>query len=118
MSLEKLKNDLDILIKNLSISSNLWDEVENLGSAYPFNAQYCDVFVFVIVWVDETDILVLSSQDVRGNPFYNNSQHRGNVNEGQLHIKPHNLDKMYDYLVTPENIKQSIIDKFLEPKST
>jgi len=50
--------------------------------------KYCDIFVFVIVWVDEIDILVLSSNEVKSNKYYNDKQHRGNVDEGQLHIKP------------------------------
>ena len=37
MSLEKLKKELDTLANKLSLSTNLWQEVDTLGSAYPFN---------------------------------------------------------------------------------
>ncbi len=37
MSLEKLKNQLDELIEKLTSSQNIWKEVENFGSTYPFN---------------------------------------------------------------------------------
>lgn len=71
----------------------------------------CDIFIFVIVWVDEIDILVLSSNEVKGNKYYNEKQHRGNVGEGQLHIKPNNLSKMCKYITTSLELKQLIISK-------
>ena len=71
----------------------------------------CDIFIFVIVWVDEVDILVLSSNEVKGNKYYNEKQHRGNVGEGQLHIKPNNLSEMYKYITTSLELKQLIISK-------
>jgi hypothetical protein len=88
------------------------------GTKYKFDMNFqqikskcCDIFVFVIVWVDEIDILVLSSQEVKSNKYYNDKQHRGNVDEGQLHIKPNNLGEMYKFLTTPLELKQSIISK-------
>jgi hypothetical protein len=85
----------------------------------PFNMNFqqikpdcCDIFVFIIVWVDEIDILVLSSNDVKNHTSYNDKQHRYSVDEGQLHIKQKNLEEMYEFLVEPENLLRTIKSKY------
>jgi len=47
----------------------------------------CDVFVWVAVWRDKIRYWVLSSREVEANRYYSKGQHRGNVGEGQLHVR-------------------------------
>ena len=51
----------------------------------------CDVFVWVAVWRDTIRYWVLSSQEVETNRHYSPGQHRGNVGEGQLHVRDDNI---------------------------
>ena len=51
----------------------------------------CDVFVWVAVWRDVIRYWVLSSEEVESNPLYSKGQHRGNVGEGQLHMRNDNI---------------------------
>lgn len=57
----------------------------------------CDVFVWVGVWRDLIRYWVLASREVESNRFYSPGQHRGNVGEGQLHVKQDNLAEFKKY---------------------
>lgn len=57
----------------------------------------CDVFVWVAVWRDRVRYWVLSSFEMRENPFFTDKQHRGNVGEGQLHVKETNISEFARY---------------------
>ena len=59
----------------------------------------CDVFVWVGVWRDKIRYWVLPSKEVASNRYYSIGQHRGNVGEGQLHLKRDNVDKFRTYEV-------------------
>lgn len=51
----------------------------------------CDVFVLVAVWRDRIRYWVLSSNEVAASDYYSGGQHRGNVGEGQLHMRQDNI---------------------------
>lgn len=51
----------------------------------------CDVFVWIAVWRDKIRYWVLSSHEVEHHPHYSAGQHRGNVGEGQLHVRQDNI---------------------------
>lgn len=51
----------------------------------------CDVFVWIGVWRDVIRHWVLASKEMESNPYYSSGQHRGNVGEGQLHLKDDNI---------------------------
>jgi hypothetical protein len=53
----------------------------------------CDVFVWVGVWRDVIRYWVLSSDEVAGNKYYSPGQHRGNMGEGQIHVKDDNIQE-------------------------
>jgi hypothetical protein len=72
-----------------------------------------DVFVWIAVWVDQIQLWVLSGKEIKQNRYFNDKQHRGNVVEGQLHIKHNNIKDFDQYLTKPENLKKAIIKKFL-----
>ncbi len=55
---------------------------------------------------------MLSSHEVETNPYYSQGQHRGNVGEGQLHVKQDNIDEFTGYEVKPNMLEQAIRDAF------
>ena len=57
----------------------------------------CDVFIWVGVWRDFIRYWVLASREVESNRYYSPGQHRGNVGEGQLHVKRDNLAEFKKY---------------------
>ena len=68
----------------------------------------CDLFVWVAVWRDVILYWVLSSHEVETNPYYSQGQHRGNVGEGQLHIKQDNIHEFEKYEVKPNKLEEAI----------
>ena len=62
----------------------------------------CHVFVWIGVWRDVIRHWVLTSGEVASNRYYSSGQHRGNVGEGQLHLKRDNIDDFAGY-ETPSN---------------
>lgn len=57
----------------------------------------CDVFVWVGVWRDSIRYWVLAAKEVETNRYYSVGQHRGNVGEGQLHLRHDNTDEFIRY---------------------
>ncbi|WP_448572181.1 hypothetical protein [Trichothermofontia sp.] len=59
----------------------------------------CDVFVWVAVWRDRIRYWVLASKEIEENRYYSKWQHRGNVGEGQLHLRHDNINEFSIYEV-------------------
>jgi hypothetical protein len=57
----------------------------------------CDVFIWVGVWRDVIRYWVLTSDEVANNRYFSKGQHRGNIGEGQLHLKHDNIDEFAKY---------------------
>lgn len=73
----------------------------------------CDVFVWIAVWRDRIRYWVFSSSEVRENQFFTDKQHRGNVGEGQLHVKDTNIATFDRYEVgSGRDILQAIRDAY------
>ena len=70
--------------------------------------RFCDVFVWVAAWRDVIMYWVLSSSEVEKNEHYSRGQHRGNVGEGQLHIKHGNIRDFDSYLFKPNELERAI----------
>jgi len=68
----------------------------------------CDVFVWVAVWRDVIRYWVLSSKEVETHPYYSQGQHRGNVGEGQLHVKQDNIDDFNRYEMKSNKLEEAI----------
>jgi hypothetical protein len=68
----------------------------------------CDVFVWVAVWRDVIRYWVLSSQELEGNRHYSRGQHRGNIGEGQLHVRHDNIAGFIEFEVKPNRLAQAI----------
>ncbi len=68
----------------------------------------CDVYVWVAVWRDVIRYWVLSAHEVKTNQHYSKGQHRGNVGEGQLHVKDDNIHEFDSFEVKPHQLADGI----------
>ncbi len=98
------KNQEPIYIKALAWESKRPFDM-NFQQVKP---RYCDVFVWIGVWRDVIKYWVLPSRDVERNKYYSKGQHRGNVGEGQLHLKHDNIKEFRKYEVQPKDLLKKI----------
>ena len=68
----------------------------------------CDVFVWIAVWRDKIRYWALSSREVTTSQHYSKSQHRGNIGEGQLHIRNDNIADFAKYEAQPARLADAI----------
>lgn len=68
----------------------------------------CDVFIWVGVWRDVIRYWALTSDEVAKNKYFSKGQHRGNVGEGQLHLKHNNIDEFAKYEVKSNRLLEAI----------
>ncbi len=57
----------------------------------------CDVFIWIGVWRDVIRYWILASKEMASNRYFSTGQHRGNVGEGQLHLKDDNIGEFAGY---------------------
>lgn len=74
--------------------------------------RYCDVFVWVGVWRDKIRYWVLAAKEVESNKYYSVGQHRGNVGEGQLHLKNDNILEFTHFEVRSTNLGMAIVGAY------
>jgi hypothetical protein len=72
----------------------------------------CDVFVWIAVWRDVIRYWILSSHELQNDPHYSVGQHRGNVGEGQLHVRQDNIASFKKYEARPDRLAGAIRDAF------
>jgi hypothetical protein len=72
----------------------------------------CDVFVWIAAWRDVIRYWVLSSHELETNPQYSVGQHRGNVGEGQLHVRQDNIASFKQYETRPDRLAGAIREAF------
>lgn len=77
----------------------------------------CDVFVWLGVWRDKIRYWVLASKEVSGNQYYSPGQHRGNVGEGQLHLKRDNIKEFKKYEVRSTDLLRAIRQAYTRQNS-
>ena len=68
----------------------------------------CDVFVWVAVWRDLIRYWVLSSRELESHPEYSQGQHRGNVGEGQLHVRHNNIAQFGQFEAKSNRLGEAI----------
>ena len=78
----------------------------------------CDVFVWIGVWRDVIRYWVLASDEVANNRYYSIGQHRGNIGEGQLHLKQDNIAAFAGYEVRPNELKAAVYAAYQRQKET
>ena len=79
----------------------------------------CDLFVWIAVWRDVIRYWVLASHEVETHPHYSPGQHRGNIGEGQIHIRQDNIDDFREYEVRSnllENAIRAAYDREIEAR--
>lgn len=75
-----------------------------------------DVFLWIGVWRDRIRYWILSSHEVSSNKYFSGGQHRGNVGEGQLHLKHDNIVEFDKFEVLPTEIARAIINAYKRGK--
>ncbi|MEA3463956.1 MAG: hypothetical protein U9R14_02690 [Patescibacteria group bacterium] len=68
-----------------------------------------DVFLWIGIWRDKIRYWILNSEEIKKNKYFSKGQHRGNVGEGQLHLKQDNIAEFKKYEIVSTKIKQGII---------
>jgi hypothetical protein len=92
------RSDEPLFVKALATDSTK-DFWMNFQQAKP---ACCDVFVWIAVWRDKIRYWVLSSYELEHHRDYSPGQHRGNVGEGQLHVRQDNI-KDFEPFEAPSN---------------
>jgi hypothetical protein len=69
----------------------------------------CDVFVWIAVWRDRIKYWVQSSYEVQNNQHYSKGQHRGNVGEGQLHLRQDNIRDFDPFEIPSNRLREAIV---------
>ena len=77
----------------------------------------CDVFIWVAVWRDTIKYWVLSSKEVEKNKYYSKGQHRGNIGEGQLHLKHDNIKEFQKYSSKLNKLLEKITEAYKRQKT-
>lgn len=97
-----------LYVKALSYASKspFWMNFQQIKPAH------CEVFVWMAVWRDVIKYWVLSSDEVLNNKYYSKGQHRGNVGEGQLHIREDNINDFKSYEVKSDKLKEAIVNAY------
>ncbi len=68
----------------------------------------CHVFVWMGVWRDVIRHWVLNSKEVQSSKYYSGGQHRGNVDEGQLHLNRDNISEFQTFEVKAPELLNAI----------
>lgn len=89
------------------------------GSKKPFDMNFqqvkpkcCNVFVWIGVWRDTIKYWALSSKELKNSKYYSKGQHRGNIGEGQLHLKHDNVKEFKKYEVLAKDLLRKIIEAY------
>jgi hypothetical protein len=100
---------------DFGLQAPLYEKALASDSARPFDMNFqqvkpdcCDVFVWVAVWRDRIRYWVLASKEVEQNRHYSKRQHRGNVGEGQLHLRHDNINEFSEYEVKGKDLLEAI----------
>ena len=94
------------------------------GSSQPFTMNFqqikpacADVFIWIAVWRDTIKYWVISSAEVENSKYYSDKQHRGNIGEGQLHIKDNNIEEFAQYECNPKELRRAVVDAYERQKN-
>jgi hypothetical protein len=74
--------------------------------------RHFDVIIWIGVWLDTIRYWVHSSHEVESHARYSRGQHRGNVGEGQLHVRQDNIRDFDEFQVRSNDLRQAIVDAY------
>jgi hypothetical protein len=77
----------------------------------------CDVILWIAVWRDVIRYWVFSSKEIENNSHYSKGQHRGNVAEGQLHLRQDNIEAFNSYEIQSNKLGNAIRDAYRRQQS-
>jgi len=104
---------------DFEIQAPLYVKALSSKSKRPFDMNFqqikpkcCDVFIWIAVWRDAIRYWVLSSKEVESNKYYSKGQHRGNVGEGQLHVKKDNIKEFSQYESKSNKLLEAIVSAY------
>jgi len=102
------KSDEPLYVKALASDSNtsFWMNFQQIKPAC------CDVCVWIAVWRDRIRYWVLSSHEIASNRHYSIGQHRGNVGEGQLHVRDDNIADFASYEAKSPELAKAIREAY------
>ena len=102
------ESDEPLYVKALSSDSDrpFWMNFQQVKPAC------CDVFVWIAVWRDSIRHWILSSHELANHRDYSTGQHRGNVGEGQLHVRESNIKDFAPFEVPSNQLAQAIRDAY------
>jgi hypothetical protein len=107
-----LSLDQYLELRDNYIARNMYLYIFEISAPRGFGEACCDVFVWIAVWRDVIKYWVLSSREVEGSQYYSKGQHRGNVGEGQLHVKPENIRAFDTLRVQPNTLADAIREAY------
>jgi hypothetical protein len=67
-----------------------------------------NVFVWIAVWRDVIRYWILASRELEAHPQYSQGQQRGNVGEGQLHVRHDNIQQFAGFEARSDTLSDSI----------
>ena len=70
--------------------------------------RHFDVIIWIGVWLDSIRYWVLAATEVESHRRFSDKQHRGNVGEGQLHVKQDNIHEFEKYETQPNKLEEAI----------
>jgi len=101
---------------NTKVRGNLVSKALRFDDNKPFWMNYqqlkldiADVFIFIGVWVDEIKYWVMSNDEIKNSPHISH-QHRGGI-EYQIGITHKNISDFDEYLVSPDELGETILAK-------
>ncbi|MGQ4808541.1 hypothetical protein NKDENANG_01924 [Candidatus Entotheonellaceae bacterium PAL068K] len=104
---------------DFDVQEPLYVKALSSDSERPFDMNFqqvkpgcCDVFIWVAVWRDKIRYWVLASKEVESNRYYSKGQHRGNVGEGQLHLRHDNIDAFAMYETRGRELLEAIREAY------
>lgn len=98
------RSDEPLFVKALSSDSkkDFWMNFQQVKPAC------CDVFVWIGVWRDKIRYWVLSSYELEHHRQYSTGQHRGNIGEGQLHVRQDNIKDFNPFEARSNELAEAI----------
>lgn len=97
----KVRSGLTSKALHFKNDKNFWMNFQQL------KPEACDFFIFIGVWADTIKYWVLTSEEVKNNPYISH-QHRGGI-EYQIGITQNNINAFDKYLKNPNEIADYIL---------
>lgn len=99
------KNSKKPLVEKALTSNSSKPFLMNFQQTKP---RHFDVIIWIGVWLDRIRYWVLAATEVGSHQRFQDKQHRGNIGEGQLHVKQDNIHEFEEFEVKPNKLEEAI----------